>query len=103
MREMDEKLGDIYGVICGKLIELSGKTRMIENCIPTEKEIEIVYDLAQRVLQYENVLVDASDVCGEIDRFVLAVCASRSANQKSQSSRSYAGSSLLQADKTTNG
>lgn len=25
MREMDEKLGDIYGVICGKLIELLGK------------------------------------------------------------------------------
>ncbi|CAL5870624.1 uncharacterized protein PFLUO_LOCUS4863 [Penicillium psychrofluorescens] len=48
MREMDEKLGDIYGLIC-------------------EKEIEIVYDLAQGVLQYENVLVDASDICGEID------------------------------------
>ncbi|CDM30496.1 DNA mismatch repair protein MutS, type 1 [Penicillium roqueforti FM164] len=48
MREMDQKLGDIYGIIC-------------------EKEIEIVYDLAQRVLRYENVLVDASDICGEID------------------------------------
>ncbi|KAL2818963.1 muts domain V-domain-containing protein [Aspergillus cavernicola] len=48
MREMDEKLGDIYGLIC-------------------EKEIEIVYDLAQRVLQYEKVLIDASDVCGDID------------------------------------
>ncbi|KAL2871981.1 MutS family protein MSH5 [Aspergillus lucknowensis] len=48
MKEMDEKLGDIYGLIC-------------------EKEIEIVYDLAQRVLQFERVLVEASDVCGEID------------------------------------
>ncbi|KAL4872765.1 muts domain V-domain-containing protein [Aspergillus spectabilis] len=48
MREMDEKLGDIFGLVC-------------------EKEIEIVYDLAQRVLQYENVLIEASDVCGEID------------------------------------
>lgn len=35
-----------------------------------EKEIEIVYDLAQRVLQYEEVLVDASDICGEMDRSV---------------------------------
>lgn len=35
-----------------------------------EKEIEIVYDLAQKVLQYENVLVEASDICGEIDWFV---------------------------------
>ncbi|KAJ5677190.1 DNA mismatch repair protein MutS core [Penicillium maclennaniae] len=48
MRELDIKLGDIYGLIC-------------------EKEIEIVYDLAQRVLQYENVLIDASDICGEMD------------------------------------
>jgi DNA mismatch repair protein MSH5 len=38
----------------------------------TEKEIEIVYDLAQRVLRYENVLIDASDICGDIDRLVLA-------------------------------
>ncbi|EHA17968.1 hypothetical protein ASPNIDRAFT_122070, partial [Aspergillus niger ATCC 1015] len=48
MREMDDKLGDIYGIIC-------------------EREIEIVYDLAQRVLQYEEVLLEASDICGQID------------------------------------
>ncbi|KAJ5915628.1 DNA mismatch repair protein MutS core [Penicillium verhagenii] len=48
MRELDEKLGDVYGLIC-------------------EKEIEIVYDLAQKVLQYESFLVEASDICGEID------------------------------------
>ncbi|KAI3007777.1 hypothetical protein CBS147346_3114 [Aspergillus niger] len=40
MREMDDKLGDIYGIIC-------------------EREIEIVYDLAQRVLQYEEILLEA--------------------------------------------
>ncbi|KAE8416659.1 DNA mismatch repair protein Msh5 [Aspergillus pseudocaelatus] len=48
MREMDEKLGDIYGLIC-------------------EKEIEIVYELAQKVLQYEKVLLEVSDICGHID------------------------------------
>ncbi|KAJ6121588.1 hypothetical protein N7512_004053 [Penicillium capsulatum] len=48
MRELDQKLGDIYNLIC-------------------DKEIDIVYDLAQRVLQYEKVLVEASDVCGELD------------------------------------
>ncbi|RLL94950.1 hypothetical protein CFD26_102223 [Aspergillus turcosus] len=48
MREMDQSLGDIYGLIC-------------------EKEIEIVYELAQKVLQYEDVLVQASDMCGQID------------------------------------
>ncbi|KAJ5975477.1 hypothetical protein N7481_009184 [Penicillium waksmanii] len=48
MRELDGKLGDIYGLIC-------------------EKEIEIVYELAQKVLQYEEMLVEASDICGELD------------------------------------
>ncbi|KAI1995454.1 hypothetical protein LOZ51_003280 [Ophidiomyces ophidiicola] len=48
MREMDERLGDMYGIIC-------------------EKEIEIVYDLAQSILGYEPLLVEASDICGEID------------------------------------
>ncbi|KAK2750532.1 MutS protein msh5 [Onygenales sp. PD_40] len=54
MREMDERLGDIYGLIC-------------------EKEIEIVYEMAQRVLQYETMLVEASDICGEIDSLVALV------------------------------
>lgn len=33
-----------------------------------EKEIEIVYELAQRVLQHEQMLLEASDICGQIDR-----------------------------------
>ena len=72
-REMDQKLGDIYGIICGKPAKLMGSNgdeELIKNPTLTEKEIEIVYDLAQRVLRYENVLVDASDICGEIDRLV---------------------------------
>ncbi|KAJ9303252.1 hypothetical protein DTO271G3_626 [Paecilomyces variotii] len=48
MREMDDKLGDIYGLIC-------------------EKEIEIVYELAQKVLHFEEALLKASDICGELD------------------------------------
>ena len=36
----------------------------------SEKEIEIVYDLAQRVLRFEDALVESSDVCGQIDRCV---------------------------------
>lgn len=28
--------------------------------------------MAQRILQYENVLVEASDVCGELDRYLSA-------------------------------
>ncbi|EPS25691.1 hypothetical protein PDE_00625 [Penicillium oxalicum 114-2] len=48
MRQLDDKLGDIYGLIC-------------------EREIEIVYNMAQRILQYEDSLVKASDICGELD------------------------------------
>jgi DNA mismatch repair protein MSH5 len=39
----------------------------------SEKEIEIVYDMAQRILQYETVLVEASDICGELDRYFLLI------------------------------
>lgn len=34
-----------------------------------EKEIEIVYELAQNILKYEKMLVETSDICGEIDRY----------------------------------
>ena len=48
MRELDETLGDMYAVIC-------------------DREIEIVHDLGQRVLQREVMLNEASDLCGELD------------------------------------
>ncbi|KAI9708990.1 MAG: hypothetical protein M1812_007803 [Candelaria pacifica] len=48
MREMDEYFGDVYGLIC-------------------DKEIEIIHELAQKVLEHEDVLNTASDICGELD------------------------------------
>ncbi|ETN41594.1 uncharacterized protein HMPREF1541_03530 [Cyphellophora europaea CBS 101466] len=48
MRQMDAELGDLWAGIC-------------------DAEIEIVHDLAQRVLQDEKLLVTASDLCGELD------------------------------------
>lgn len=48
MRELDESLGDMYAVIC-------------------DREIEIVHELGQRVLQHEAMLNEASDLCGELD------------------------------------
>ncbi|KAI9924802.1 MutS protein msh5 [Aspergillus wentii] len=41
--------------------------RMREMDDRLEKEIEIVYELAQRVLQHEQMLLEASDICGQID------------------------------------
>lgn len=48
MREMDDHFGDIHGII-------------------SDREIEISHDLAQFVLEYEDLLTMASDVCGELD------------------------------------
>lgn len=48
MREMDDELGDLWSVIC-------------------DREIEISYHLAQKVLEKEQLLLRASELCGELD------------------------------------
>lgn len=35
-----------------------------------DKEIEIVHALAEKMLEYEQILTSTSDVCGELDRCV---------------------------------
>ena len=32
-----------------------------------DKEIEIIFELAQDLLQYEDILTACSDLCGELD------------------------------------
>ncbi|KEQ73926.1 mismatch repair protein 5 [Aureobasidium namibiae CBS 147.97] len=46
--EMDSYFGDIYERIC-------------------DREIEIIHELAEKILQYEDLLTSASDICAEID------------------------------------
>ena len=53
MREMDSHFGDLYGMI-------------------SDREIEISHELAQYVLEYDAMLVTASNICGELDRSVHA-------------------------------
>ncbi|KAF2832856.1 hypothetical protein CC86DRAFT_414515 [Ophiobolus disseminans] len=48
MREMDDHFGDVYGII-------------------SDREIEISHELAQYVLQYEELMTTCSDICGELD------------------------------------
>ncbi|PVI07070.1 hypothetical protein DM02DRAFT_649014 [Periconia macrospinosa] len=48
MREMDSHFGDLYGMI-------------------SEREIDISHELAQHVLEYEEVITHASDIFGELD------------------------------------
>ncbi|CAN9167596.1 unnamed protein product [Alternaria alternata] len=47
-REMDDHFGDVYGII-------------------SDREIEISHELAQFLLQYEELLTSCSDICGELD------------------------------------
>ncbi|KAI9840473.1 MAG: MutS protein msh5, partial [Pleopsidium flavum] len=58
MREMDETFGDMYALIC-------------------DKEIEIVHELAQKVLEYEALLTVTSDICGELDSLLALVQGAR--------------------------
>ncbi|KAL8732568.1 MAG: hypothetical protein Q9181_003910 [Wetmoreana brouardii] len=72
MRELDETLGDMYAVICGKQNTLTSHFDQGRNELAaTDKEIEIIHKLGQEVLQYEDMLTKASDVCGELDRHPL--------------------------------
>ncbi|KAJ8114028.1 hypothetical protein OPT61_g3993 [Boeremia exigua] len=48
VREMDDHFGDVYGII-------------------SDREIEISHELAQFVLQYEELFTSCSDMCGELD------------------------------------
>jgi DNA mismatch repair protein MSH5 len=47
-REMDDHFGDVYGII-------------------SDREIEISHELAQYLLQYEELMTSCSDICGELD------------------------------------
>lgn len=51
VREMDDHFGDVYGII-------------------SDREIEISHELAQFILQYEELFTSCSDVCGELDTYV---------------------------------
>lgn len=59
MREMDGHFGDLYGMI-------------------SDREIEISHELAQFVLEYETLLTNASDACGELDSILALAQGARS-------------------------
>lgn len=66
MRELDRQHGDLYCMIVGKLSK-SAVWAMQTDCGDTDKEIDIIYDLGVKILQYEEALITASDYCGELD------------------------------------
>ncbi|KAM0437402.1 hypothetical protein ACHAPT_001764 [Fusarium lateritium] len=48
MHDLDRECGDMHGQI-------------------TDREVEIIHSLANRILEHEEVLISASDMCGEFD------------------------------------
>jgi DNA mismatch repair protein MSH5 len=66
MRELDEKLGDIYGLVCGKTNDMFC-IEYTANGYCLEREIEIAHEIAQNVLKFEDTLSACSDLCGELD------------------------------------
>ncbi|KAI9673524.1 MAG: MutS protein msh5 [Trizodia sp. TS-e1964] len=56
MRELDYHFGDLYQDICGKY--------------PFNMEIEIIHQLAQKILEHEELLTECSDICGELDSLI---------------------------------
>lgn len=45
--------------------------RVADNGYPSDKEIELVHELGQKILAQEKMLNLASDICGELDRYDL--------------------------------
>ncbi|KFA79659.1 hypothetical protein S40288_04057 [Stachybotrys chartarum IBT 40288] len=66
MRELDAQYGDMYCEIGGncELAEVS-KDSLINSRL--DMEVELTHELATDVLKHEEMLVSASDLCGEFD------------------------------------
>lgn len=67
MRQLDETIGDLYSVICSKLSTLPSRFRLSFSAELVDREIELVHELGQEILKYEDVLSSTSDICAELD------------------------------------
>ena len=71
MKELDNTFGDMYSVICGRLKQdLLMFCQTLTRPFRADKEIDIVHELGQKVLEREGMLNLASNICGELDRHV---------------------------------
>jgi hypothetical protein len=69
MEEMDENWGDLYYTIQGEHIN----PQLFSSSVITyfkEREIELIHQLSQEVLQFEDSLAEMSDICAELDLYV---------------------------------
>lgn len=69
MKDLDDQYGDMYCEIGGKGWSLPGGVRFFSRLTEqlTDREVEIIHQLAAVVLGHETPLLAASEVCGEFD------------------------------------
>lgn len=66
MRDLDAQYGDLYCMIVGQSLP-SSLPKLLRLTNTADKEIDIVHELGVRILEHEEVLVMASELCGELD------------------------------------
>lgn len=67
MKELDGQYGDLYCMIIGEFIRVFIENATRADIRTADKEIEIVHELGVRILEHEEALIEASDLCGEFD------------------------------------
>jgi DNA mismatch repair protein MSH5 len=69
MKELDEVYGDMYCEIGG----MAHHNMILNTLTVTDREVEIIHGLSNKILQHAAALMKASNVCGEFDAiFALA-------------------------------
>lgn len=67
MRELDVQYGDLYGMIVGQSSPVYPHSVFPGLTQSADKEIEIVHELGVQILEHEEALITASELCGELD------------------------------------
>jgi hypothetical protein len=67
---MDERIGDLYYNIQGEGVSSHLSSENCNNLFLKEREVEIIHQLSQQILQFEDSLAQMSDICAELDLYV---------------------------------
>lgn len=67
MRDLDAQYGDLYCMIVGQYLPLPFQSQVFSLTHVADKEIDIVHDLGVQIIEHEEALVTASELCGELD------------------------------------
>ena len=75
---MDHHIGDLHPFIVGTLLIINRTAKQFQ-CSSTikDREIEIIQNLLDRILQYDEAIAHACDACAELDCILSFAQASR--------------------------